>query len=51
VLLALSAVAVLSTIATLRRLWRTRWPHRWRYLPLAALILGSLLVFLVFDLV
>lgn len=49
-LLALSLLALCSTVGALRRLWRARWVHRWRYLPLALLVLGSLAVFIAGDL-
>jgi len=48
--LLLSFVALISLLRSLRILWQYRHPKRFAYLPLAALMLGVLLIFITSDL-
>lgn len=48
VLVVLDTVAVISIVATLRRLWRHQHPRRWLYLP-PALILTALIALLLLN--
>jgi hypothetical protein len=49
-LVLLDVIAVISIVATLRRLWPHRHPRRWPYLALALALTGLIAVFLVNDL-
>jgi hypothetical protein len=48
--LSLNAAAFVSLISSLRRVWQTRHPRRFTYLPLAILMLFVIVVFTVSDL-
>jgi hypothetical protein len=50
VTLALSVVALLSLVRAVRQLWRMHYPGFWRYLLLAGVVGGALLVFVATDL-
>lgn len=47
--MAIDLVALGALVFSLRRLWRTRAPQRWRYLPLALLMALAISVFLWHD--
>ena len=48
--LTFNAAAFVSLISSLRRIWQTRHPRRFTYLPLAVLMLFVILVFSISDL-
>jgi hypothetical protein len=50
VVLILDLIALVAVVTSLRRVWRTRWAGRWRYLPLAGLALFMIGAFLALDL-
>jgi hypothetical protein len=49
VVLILDAVAVVSVVAALRRMWQRRDPRRWQYLPLALTLIVLVVVVFVSD--
>jgi hypothetical protein len=49
VVLILDAVAVVSIVASLRRMWQLRHPRRWHYLPLALTLIVLVVVAVVSD--
>ena len=48
--LTLNAAAFISLVSSLRRIWQTRHPRRFTYLPLAVLMLFVILAFTISDL-
>jgi hypothetical protein len=50
VTLALSALALVSLIRSVRILWRMRYAQRWSYLALAFVIFAALVLFVMMDL-
>jgi len=49
VLLVLDAIAAVSIVVTLRRLWQLQHPRRWQYLPLALILAALFGFFLLSD--
>lgn len=49
ILVILDTIAVISTVATVRGLWRHQHPRRWQYLPLALALTALIVFFLVRD--
>jgi hypothetical protein len=49
VVVILDAVAVVSIVASIRRMWQLRHPRRWRYLPLALTLIALVVVVFVND--
>jgi hypothetical protein len=49
VLLVLDAIAAISIVITLRRLWQLQHPRRWQYLPLALILAALFAFFLLSD--
>lgn len=48
-LLTLDVIAGITIVATRRRLWRSKHPRRWLYLPLAMVLAGVAGFFFVID--
>ncbi len=49
--MAVNIFAIIAIVTSLRRMWRTNYSHRWRYMALAAPAFLLLVSFLVLDIV
>jgi uncharacterized membrane protein YozB (DUF420 family) len=45
----INVIAIIALVTSLRRMWRTNYSHRWRYMALAAPAFILLVSFLVLD--